>query len=296
MLGFGRSGIPGPGFPWSLEGLTADALEVARAAGAERFHFVGESVGGTVGLAARKPASRRAAEPDRVERLASGRLDPAGAGVAGVHPRQRHGEVGRDDDAAPSRPRPGLARAKYRWFERAQARCSADSVLDLADVLIGSDLSPELGRIPVPTLLLAPGRSPFVPLAVMEEMHAGIAGSELPDLPGRASRPAVLARRRVRPGTPRLPRPPRRVARCPSPRPSRRRRTRCSPRCSGRSTAWSGRSATSSRRARSSWPIAWRRTPRFWPRRWARSRRPRGPRACACSASGSPRSPARPSS
>lgn len=37
----------------------------------------------------------------------------------------------------------------------------------------------ELGRIPVPTLLLAPGRSPFVPLLVMEEMHAGIAGSEL---------------------------------------------------------------------------------------------------------------------
>jgi pimeloyl-ACP methyl ester carboxylesterase len=69
--------------------------------------------------------------------------------------------------------------AQWRWFEEAQARCSADSVLDLADVLIGSDLSPELGRISVPTLLLAPGRSPFVPLAIMEEMHAGIAGSEL---------------------------------------------------------------------------------------------------------------------
>jgi pimeloyl-ACP methyl ester carboxylesterase len=76
-----------------------------------------------------------------------------------------------------------VSEAKYRWFERAQARCSADSVLDLADVLIGSDLSPELGRIPVPTLLLAPGRSPFVPLAVMEEMHAGIAGSELQIFP-----------------------------------------------------------------------------------------------------------------
>jgi pimeloyl-ACP methyl ester carboxylesterase len=25
MLGFGRSGVPGPGFPWSLEGLMADA-------------------------------------------------------------------------------------------------------------------------------------------------------------------------------------------------------------------------------------------------------------------------------
>lgn len=106
MLGFGRSGVPGPGFPWSLEGLMADPLEVARSAGAARFHFVGESVGGTVGL------------------LLGSR--------------------------------------------------------DLADVLSGRDLSPGLGRIPVPTLLLAPGRSPFVPLAVMEEMHAGIVSRPCP--------------------------------------------------------------------------------------------------------------------
>jgi pimeloyl-ACP methyl ester carboxylesterase len=76
-----------------------------------------------------------------------------------------------------------VSAAQYRWFEEAQARCSADSVVDLADVLIGTDLSSELGRIPVPTLLLAPGRSPFVPLAVMEAMHAGIAGSELQVFP-----------------------------------------------------------------------------------------------------------------
>ena len=51
--------------------------------------------------------------------------------------------------------------------------------MGLADVLMGTDLTPELGRIRVPTLLLAPGQSPFVPLPVMEEMHAAIPGSEL---------------------------------------------------------------------------------------------------------------------
>ena len=35
--GFGRSPIPPPGFPWSMAGLANDVLEVARAAGAERF-------------------------------------------------------------------------------------------------------------------------------------------------------------------------------------------------------------------------------------------------------------------
>jgi pimeloyl-ACP methyl ester carboxylesterase len=43
--GFGRSSVPGPGFAWSMELLAADALAVARAAGAERFHYVGESLG-----------------------------------------------------------------------------------------------------------------------------------------------------------------------------------------------------------------------------------------------------------
>ena len=37
----------------------------------------------------------------------------------------------------------------------------------------------ELAELRVPTLLLAPGQSPFVPLPVMEEMHAAIPGSEL---------------------------------------------------------------------------------------------------------------------
>jgi pimeloyl-ACP methyl ester carboxylesterase len=73
--------------------------------------------------------------------------------------------------------------AQHRCFARAQAEAPADSVLDPADVLIGSDLAPELERIRVVTLLLGPGRSPFVPLAVMEANHAGIAGSELAIFP-----------------------------------------------------------------------------------------------------------------
>ncbi len=49
-LGFGRSAVPGPGYAWSLDGLVEDVLAVARAAGGGPFHFVGESLGGTVGL------------------------------------------------------------------------------------------------------------------------------------------------------------------------------------------------------------------------------------------------------
>ena len=181
-LGFGRSGVPGPGFPWSLEGLMADALEVARAAGAERFHFVGESVGGTVGLLL---ASRR---PDALLSLTVSNASHRGGSIQRAREWRefiRANGMGKwGEMMAPLRlDRDQVSEAQYRWFERAQAQCSADSVLDLADVLIGTDLSPELSRIRVPTLLLAPGRSPFVRLAVMEEMHAGIAGSELQVFP-----------------------------------------------------------------------------------------------------------------
>src|SRR4029434_8136686 len=37
-LGFARSTVPAPGHAWSLDGLAADVLAVARAAGRERFH------------------------------------------------------------------------------------------------------------------------------------------------------------------------------------------------------------------------------------------------------------------
>ena len=178
MLGFGRSGVPGPGFPWSLDGLVDDAVAVARAAGAERFHFVGESVGGTVGLLL---ASRRP------ECLLSATVSNASHRGGSIRRAREWREFIRANGMArwaemmtPLRLDPARApEAQYRWFEEAQASACADSVLDLADVLIGADLSTELGRIRVPTLLLAPAQSPFVPLAVMEEMHAAIAGSEL---------------------------------------------------------------------------------------------------------------------
>src|SRR6185436_6416822 len=48
--GFGRSSVPGPGFAWSMALLAEDAIAVARAACAESVHYVGESLGGTLGL------------------------------------------------------------------------------------------------------------------------------------------------------------------------------------------------------------------------------------------------------
>ena len=50
MRGSGRS--VQAGFDWSLGLLVSDVLAVADAAGVGRFHLVGESIGGTIALAA----------------------------------------------------------------------------------------------------------------------------------------------------------------------------------------------------------------------------------------------------
>jgi pimeloyl-ACP methyl ester carboxylesterase len=176
--GFGRSAVPGPGFPWSLDGLAEDVLAVARAAGAERFHLVGESLGGTVAL---HLASRR---PEALLSVTVSNASHRGGSIQRA--RQWRAFIGAQGMAAwaemmtPLRlDRDRVPEAKWRWFERVQAAASADAVLDLADLLIGSDLADALGAIRAPALLLAPAQSPFVPLAVMQDMHARIAGSEL---------------------------------------------------------------------------------------------------------------------
>lgn len=177
-LGFGRSTVPGPGHAWSLDGLVEDVLAVARAAGGGRFHFVGESLGGTVGLAL------GSGHPDALLSLTASNASHRGGSIRRAREWREfirtRGMAAWAEMMTPLRlDRARVTDGQWRWFERAQAEASPDSVRDLADLLIGADLSPRLAAIRVPTLLLAPAQSPFVPLAVMEEIHAGIRGSEL---------------------------------------------------------------------------------------------------------------------
>jgi pimeloyl-ACP methyl ester carboxylesterase len=78
MRGYGRSAAAG--FDWSLDLLVSDVFAVADAVGMKQFHLVGESIGGTVALAA------AIAKPDRLSTLTvsngAQRLDSAGGSLA----------------------------------------------------------------------------------------------------------------------------------------------------------------------------------------------------------------------
>jgi len=178
MRGYGRSHIPSADFKWSLEQMVEDLFTVADAAGLRRFHLVGESIGGTVALAA------ALAEPTRIATLTISNGAHLGASIQRVEAWRRQLDEGgvkvwsdaflRDrfhDDA--------LSPDQRAWFAAQQEKWPQESILNALRVLIGTDLSPRLKDIVQPTLLLHPDGSPFIPVPVMAELHRLLPDAEL---------------------------------------------------------------------------------------------------------------------
>lgn len=178
MRGYGRSHVPPPGFAWSLGLLVDDLFAVADAAGAERFHLVGESIGGTVALAA------ALARPDRIATLTVSNGAHLGASIQRVEAWRRLLDAGGSkawsDAFMRDRFHPGaLSAEQAAWFERQQEAWTRDAILDALAVLIGTDLTPRLAEVACPVLLLHPDGSPYIPVPVMAELHRLLPGAEL---------------------------------------------------------------------------------------------------------------------
>jgi len=178
MRGFGRSSVPRDGYPWSFGGLVDDLLRVADSVGAERFHLVGESIGGTAAIACALRAPARVASLCLSNSAARGGLV---ANVTGWADEVRQwGQTGWAERMMARRFHPGaLDPVLYAWYRDLHATCSLSAVLGLAGLLLSSDLTPQLGAIAAPTLLLSPDASPFIPAEVMAAMRTAIPTAEL---------------------------------------------------------------------------------------------------------------------
>lgn len=178
MRGYGRSPAPADGYRWSLEGIAGDVLAVADAAGAERFHFVGESAGGAVGywLAIERP--------ERLRSLVACTAPHRGENIRGL-PKWREtiesrGMAAWSETMLESRFAAGaIGEAERRWFHAAQQACDERAVLDVADMLGAVDLSDGLARIEAPTLMIGGDSSPFLPPATLIDTHSRVPGAEL---------------------------------------------------------------------------------------------------------------------
>jgi len=177
MRGHGGSPVP-VNFEWSLDGMVDDLLAVADAAGAVRFHLVGESIGGTVALAC------AARSGGRLRSLIVCNGAHFGGSIRNVE--SWRGIIERDGMAGWSAHmmeqrfvEGGLDAARAAWFEAQQAAAEPGAILDALAVLTGVDLAPELGEIAASTLILHPDSSPFIPVEVMADLHRRIAGARL---------------------------------------------------------------------------------------------------------------------
>ncbi|WP_438765662.1 bifunctional 3-oxoadipate enol-lactonase/4-carboxymuconolactone decarboxylase PcaDC [Kushneria sp. TE3] len=111
--------------PVTLEGLADDALALADAAGAERFHFVGTSIGAAIGQTLLRHA------PERLNRLV---LTSTGATLA--TPQSWHDRAGRvRRDGLPAM----AAGIAERWFSPATRAAAIDLVEGWTDQLARSD-------------------------------------------------------------------------------------------------------------------------------------------------------------
>jgi 3-oxoadipate enol-lactonase len=178
MRGYGRSDIPSADFAWSLDLLVDDLFAVADAAGLERFHLVGESIGGTVALAA------VLARPDRIATLTVSNGAHLGASIQRVEAWRRQlddGGVKAWSDAfmADRFHDDALSPECRAWFAEQQEKWPRASILNALGVLVGTDLTARLGEIRCPTLLLHPDGSPFIPVPIMAELHRHLTSAEL---------------------------------------------------------------------------------------------------------------------
>jgi pimeloyl-ACP methyl ester carboxylesterase len=178
MRGHGRSGHPPADAPLSLDLLADDIFKIADVAGADRFHLVGESIGGTIALLA------ALARPERIRTLTISNGAHMGGSIQsidnwkqliegrGMPGWSEHMMHGRFFDHA-------ISPAMWRWYEREQAAVSPDFVLRAVRLLAGADLSARLGALRVPVLLLHGDSSPFIPVAVMADLKTRLPDARL---------------------------------------------------------------------------------------------------------------------
>lgn len=178
LRGFGRSGTSPGADGWSLDRLGADVLAVADAANAERFHLVGESTGGTVAM------HLAAHGEERLRSITVSNASHRGGSIAKVEEWRQFiavkGMAAWSEEMMQCRFAPGeLSPAMHAWYDRVQTGTDSGALLGVADMLIAADLTAELARICVPTLVLAPDSSPFVCLDLLREIAAAVPNAEL---------------------------------------------------------------------------------------------------------------------
>lgn len=201
LRGYGGSVVPSTDHRWSIDELVDDVMAIAATADAPKVHLVGESLGGTVVLAA---AIRH---PDKVASVTISNAAYKGMGIGHVagwrDEIRRSGMKAWSAGMMEKRFAPDIPRdAALAWFASEQDKAKEHVTIGLGEMLAASDLTAELPKLKAPLLILMPDSSPFVPARMGLELAEMVPGAELAVFPGvRHGLPfshAVTCARRLR--------------------------------------------------------------------------------------------------
>lgn len=178
MFGTGRSSLDGSQEDWSIDARIRDLWALSEFLKLGKFHFVGESYGGTIGMLA------GVREPARFASLTICNASHHGTRITNIELFEatidKGGVRAWSDLVMEGRFFPdGLSAAKRAWYSEQQGNHTPQSVKRILRELVNVDLAEKISEIELPVLLLHSDSSPFITVPVVTDMHRLIKGSEL---------------------------------------------------------------------------------------------------------------------
>ncbi len=178
LRGNGRSSAPSQDYVWSTEGQVEDLLAFLDALGLERVHFVGESLGGIIG------AAFAAEHPERLHSLILCST-PMTLTEEKLNGRRIQESISSFvDDRWSEGVLTPLDEAQQGWVKAEWNRNPKEIIDGIVNWAPSIDLSNDLPRINVPTLLISPLRSPLTSPEEQQEFHEAIRGSVIEPIDG----------------------------------------------------------------------------------------------------------------
>jgi pimeloyl-ACP methyl ester carboxylesterase len=184
LPGHGGSTDPGPNYPWTMDALVEDFIAFLDDLQLKKIHFLGESTGGMLAVAV------AAKHPERVKSLilcaAPTTIGPDGQKLFSFGHKdwqtalREMGSRGWAEALSKTGGTMGdMTPAEREWSLDQVGRISVDCLVHYSTLISTTDVAPLLGKIAVPTLILAPTHSAATPLAVEQDIQKAIPNAEL---------------------------------------------------------------------------------------------------------------------
>jgi pimeloyl-ACP methyl ester carboxylesterase len=183
MRGHGQSSAPPPDHKWSLDELAEDMLAFMDAVGLERVHYLGESIGGIIGIlfATRWPERLKSLticnSPTELRRAEGQASTESRSSISNTL--ANDGSRGWARLLMEQRVISGNSPAHTEWVLNEVSKTPAHVLKGITRTLDGADTSPLLPLVKVPTLVLAPSRSPITWLSDQIKMRTLIPNARI---------------------------------------------------------------------------------------------------------------------